>query len=90
MTQDTRKHVAVASEKDADLARQTHEAFLRDLGAHGITIDEIKRKGSKSFAVVALFENEPVQMPDTLEIRKGKKTLTVPLVARVTEKFRPE
>ncbi|HVQ36303.1 MAG TPA: hypothetical protein VMS31_02140 [Pyrinomonadaceae bacterium] len=80
----------MASEKEADLAREEHADFLHDLGAHGITIDEIKREGAKSFAVVALFEDQPKQMPDTLEIKRGKKTLTVPLVARVTEKFRPE
>lgn len=80
----------MASEKEADLAREQHSNFLRDLGAHGVTVDEIKRKGEKSFAVVALFDTEPEQMPDALEIKRGNKTLTVPLVARVMEKFRPE
>jgi hypothetical protein len=80
----------MASEKEADLAREQHSDYLRNLGAHGVTVDEIKRKGEKSFAVVALFDVEPEQMPDALEVRRGNKTLTVPLVARVMEKFRPE
>lgn len=80
----------MASEKEADLAREQHSDFLLGLGAHGITIDEVNRKGEKSFAVVALFEEKPKEVPDTLTVQKGKRTLEVPLVARVTEKFRPE
>jgi hypothetical protein len=80
----------MASEKDADLAREQHSDFLRNLGAHGITVDEIKRKGGKSFAVIAFFEEKPDDVPDMLKVLSGKKTLEVPLVARVTEKFKPE
>jgi hypothetical protein len=80
----------MASEEQANLAREQHGDSLREMGAHGITIDEIKRKGEKSFAVVALFENQPKDVPDALEIKHGKATISVPLVARVTEKFRPE
>lgn len=80
----------MASEKEADLAREQHSDFLVDLGAHGITIDEVKFKGEKSFAVVAFFEEKPAEFPDTLKVQRGKKTLEVPLIARVTEKFKPE
>ena len=80
----------MVDEEEANLAREQHADFLRDLGAHGITIDEIKRKGEKSFAVVAFFEKKPDDVPDTLKVQSGKKTLEVPLVARVTERFKPE
>jgi hypothetical protein len=80
----------MASEKEADQAREQHSDFLRNLGAHGITIDEVKRKGEKSFAVVALFEQQPDDFPETLTVQSGKKTLEVPLVARVIEKFKRE
>ena len=80
----------MADEEEANLAREQHADFLRDLGAHGITIDEIKRKGEKSFAVVAFFEEKPDDMPNILKVQSGKKTLEVPLVARVTERFKPE
>ena len=80
----------MASEKEADLAREQHSDFLFNLGAHGITIDEVKSKGEKSFAVVALFEEKPDEFPDTLKVQHGKKTLEVPVVARVTEKFKPD
>jgi hypothetical protein len=80
----------MASEKEADLAREQHSDFLLELGAHGITIDEVKRKGEKSFAVVAFFEQKPDEVPDTLRVQIGKKTFEVPLIARISEKFRPE
>ncbi len=80
----------MASEKAANLAREKHSDLLRDLGAHGITVDEVGGKGEKSYAVVAFFEKKPKGIPDTLEVRSGKKTLQVPLVAQVVEKFRPE
>ena len=80
----------MANEKEANLAREQHSDFLRDLGAHGIAVDEVERKGEKSFAVVAFFEQQPDSVPETLAVKSGAKTLTVPLVARVTEKFKPE
>ncbi|MGH9873644.1 MAG: hypothetical protein ACRD9S_14440 [Pyrinomonadaceae bacterium] len=80
----------MASEKEADLAREQHSDFLFDLGAHGITVNEVKHKGEKSFAVVAFFEEKPEEVPDTLKVQSGKKTLEVPLVARVVEKFKAE
>jgi hypothetical protein len=80
----------VANEKEANLAREQHADFLRDLGAHGITIDEMKQQGEQTFAVVALFDHPPGQIPDTLEIKRGKKVKTVPLVARFAKKFKAE
>ena len=80
----------MASEKEADLAREQHSNFLEELGAHGITIDEVKQKGGKSFAVIALFEEKPEEFPETLTVQSGKKTLEVPVVARVQEKFKAE
>lgn len=80
----------MASEKEANLAREQFSDYLRELGAHGLTVDEVKRKGEKSFALIAYFECPPEALPKKLEIHKGKQTLEVPLVARVMEKFRPE
>jgi hypothetical protein len=80
----------MATEEEANLAREQHSDYLSDLGAHGITIDEVKEKGAKSFAVVAFFEQKPEDVPDKLKVRRGKKTLEVPLVARVAERFKAE
>lgn len=80
----------MANEEQANLAREQHADFLRDLGAHGVTIDEMKQRGEKTFAVIALFDHEPEEIPDALEIKRGKKVMSVPLIARVTEKFKAE
>lgn len=81
----------MASEQEANLAREQYSEFLRDLGAHAITVDEIKRKGEKTFGVIALVEEKPDKpVPDNLEVTKGKKTLKVPLAVRVKERYKPE
>jgi hypothetical protein len=80
----------MASEKEANLAREQHSDYLRALGAHGIAVDEVKQKGTKSFAVIAFFEEPPESVPETLEVKAGKKTKEVPLVARRMERFKAE
>ena len=81
----------MANEREANRAREQHSDLLRELGAHAIAVDEISRKGEKTFAVVAYFEKKPAAgFPAALEIKSGKRALEVPLVARVVEKFRPE
>lgn len=80
----------MTTEREANLARERHAEFLRQLGAHAIAVDEVKRKGDTGFAVIAFFQEKPEGVPRTLEVKSGKKTLEVPLVARVQEKFKPE
>lgn len=80
----------MASEREANLARDRYSDFLRGLGAHAIAVDEVKRGGEKTFAVIAFFEHKPSGAPRTLEVRSGKRTTAVPLVVRVSEKYRPE
>ena len=81
----------MANEKEANLAREQQSDFLRELGAHAISVDEVKRMGEKTFAVIAFFEETPPEpVPKTLEVKVGKKTLEVPLVARIMERFKPE
>lgn len=80
----------MATEKEAKLARERHSDELHDLGAHAIAVDQIQRKGEKTFAVIAFFEEKPEKVPHKLTVKNGKRTLEVPLVARVSEKFKPE
>jgi hypothetical protein len=80
----------MTSEHDAHAAREQHAEYLRRLGAHAIAVDEVKRKGNEGFGVIAFFEEKPKEIPRTLEVKRGKKKLEVPLVARVQEKFKPE
>jgi len=81
----------MANLEEANQARNQHSDLLRKLGAHAIAVDEIKRSGRSTFAVIAFFEKEPTKdLPQSLEVKSGKQTVQVPLVARVVEKFRPE
>lgn len=80
----------MASEREANLGREQYSDFLRELGAHAIAVDEVSRKGEKTFAVVAYFEKKPQDAPPTLKVRSGKRTVEVPLAARVMERFKPE
>jgi hypothetical protein len=78
------------NERDANLAREQHSDFLRRLGAHAIAVDEVPRKGGKDFGVIAFFEKKPAGAPSTLQVKRGKTTVEIPLVTRVQEKFKPE
>lgn len=74
----------MASEKEANSARERYSDLLRKLGAHSIAVDERKRGGEKSFAVIAFFDRKPSKaVPETLEVRSGKRTVEVPLVAEI-------
>jgi len=78
------------TEREANLARDQHADYLRRLGAHAIAVDEVKRDGDTAYGVIAFFEEKPSDVPRHLEVKSGKRTLKVPLVARVQEKFKPE
>ncbi len=80
----------MATEHEADLAREQHSDTLRELGAHAIEVNEVRTKGEPTFAVIAHFERKPERVPNVLTIKRGKKTMEVPLIARVSPKFRPE
>jgi len=80
----------MSTEKQANLARERHSNSLQGMGAHALAVDEIQRKGQKTFAVIAFFEHKPEKIPQTLRVKTGKRTLEVPLVARVSERFKLE
>lgn len=81
----------MASEKEANLARQQHSDFLRRLGAHSIGVDKLKGKGETGFAVIAFFERQPSKtVPQTLDIKSGQSTLAVPLVVEIMKRPSPE
>lgn len=81
----------MASEKEANLAREHYSDFLSELGAHSIGVDEIKREGKKGFAVIAFFDKKPSKaVPETLKVKSGKLTLDVPLVVEIMKMPSPE
>jgi hypothetical protein len=78
----------MANQKEANLAREQHSDFLRELGAHSIGVDEVDDKG---LAVIAFFDKKlPKDVPETLKVKSGNKTVEVPLVAEVMKMPTPE
>ena len=80
----------MASEKTANLARDKHSDFLAGLGAHAISVDEIRGQGKKTFAVTAFVKKKTKKLPAKLEVKSGKKTLKVPLIIKIAQKFKLE
>ncbi len=81
----------MATFEQAELARSQHLVELRQLGAWGITVDEIKVGSKKTFSVVMFFEKTPQKpIPKTLEANSGGSAFTVPLVVRIQPRFVPE
>ena len=80
----------MATEREANLAREQHSDDLRKLGAHAIAVDPVKRGGEETYAVIASFETKPEDAPKTLEVKRGRKTVKVPLVVRVEGKYQLE
>ena len=59
----------MASEKTANLARDKHSDFLAGLGAHAISVDEIRGQGKKTFAVTAFVKKKTKKLPAKLEVK---------------------
>jgi len=78
----------MASEKQAQLAKEIHLDFLDKLGAHSVLVDKIDVDGKKTFAVIAYTDKKLKKTPPQhLEIEDGTRKLNVPVVFTVEEKF---
>lgn len=80
----------MATEKEANKARELHQDLLASKGIHSIGVDVIGKKGSKKFGVIAFLEKKIEDLPTKLTIPKGKKKINVPLVIELSEKFKVE
>ena len=80
----------MATEKEANLAREQHSKTLLQLGAHSIGVDEFDDAGQKTFGVVAFMHKKPDNLPTHLSVKSGNQTFTVPLIAKVITEFKPE
>ena len=78
------------TEKEANNARDQHSEFLREAGAHAITVDQIEQDGNKTYAVIALLEKKLNSLPKELEIKSGDNIIKVPLVVKKAPKFKLE
>ena len=80
----------MATEQQANTARNIHADQIRNLGAHGIGVDQVKVGNKKTFAVIAFTEKPIPGLPKTLPVKTGTQTLEVPLVTRISAPFKPE
>lgn len=78
------------TEKQANQAREKYAETLRNAGVHALMVDEVKQKGNKSFAVIALTEKPRKDLPRDLEIKSGKTLVKVPLIVRVSPRYQLE
>jgi hypothetical protein len=77
----------VATEDEANKARDRYSDKLVKAGAHAIGID--KRKSG--YVVVAhVAPDEQHAVPEKLSLKVGKNTVEVPVVTKRTERFQPE
>ena len=75
----------MATEKEANKARDKHSDYLRELGAHAILVDKIKRGKQDTFGVIAFCEAQPSgDVPKELEIESGGEKKKVPFAVRIT------
>ena len=80
----------MATLPQANKAREDHSDFLRKIGAHSIGVDQVEIKGKKTFAVVAHLTELKKGMPEFLEIEWKNATKKVPLVAKLSDQFKPQ
>ncbi len=80
----------MATEKEANKARDLHADRLESMGVHSLGVNLIGKKGSKDFCVVAFVEKHIKNLPTELEVPSGKKKVSVPLTTRLSSKFKAE
>lgn len=81
----------MATERQANKARELHAEHLIHEGAHAVGVDKGSRYGKRGFVVVAYVEPQQAsRIPDSLKCRSGKKAFKVAVVTKPSERFAPE
>lgn len=82
----------MATEKEANKAREQHSDLLQSLGVHSIGVDLVGKKSAGKFAVIAYVDKQKhtKELPSELTILSGKKEIKVPVVPHVADQFKPE
>lgn len=70
-------------QKAAELALKRKSALLTRLGAHSFSVGYVTRGGKREVGIVANFERKaPRELPATVDIKVGTRTVTVPVKGR--------
>jgi hypothetical protein len=81
----------MASEKQANKARELHSDLLVKQGAHAIGVAQGQQYGRRGFVVVAhVAPGKSHKIPEKLKGDLDGKPFEVDVVTEVTEPFRPE
>jgi hypothetical protein len=81
----------MASEQQANKARELHSDLLVKRGAHAIGVAEGKPYGKRGFVVVAhVAPDTGKKMPDKLKGEINGKPFEVDVVTKASEPFAPE
>lgn len=81
----------MASERDANAAREKHAKALEAIGAHAVAVDNIEHEGKRTFGVIAYVSTPPSKPPpETLAVTRGGKTVKVPLRVKTQPRFQAE
>ncbi len=81
----------MASEKQANKARELHSDLLVKRGAHAVGVAEGEIYGKSGFVVVAhVAPNSRQKMPDKLKGDLNGKPFEVDVVTEASEPFTPE
>jgi hypothetical protein len=81
----------MASEDEANKARERHRRDLLAKGAHAVGVEPGSRHGKRGWVLVAhVPPNARIELPSSLSCRTSKGEVDVPLVVAHGEPFAPE
>jgi hypothetical protein len=81
----------MATEDDANKARQQHGRDLMKRGVHAIGVEQGERHGKRGWVVVAQVEpSAKVDLPSSLSCSTKDGEVEVPLVIKRSEPYAPE
>jgi hypothetical protein len=81
----------MATERQAKLAADEHARRLARLGVHSLGTAPGERHGRDGFVVVANVPTDFAgELPKALDVTVGKASVSVPVVMRKMEPFKPE
>ena len=81
----------MVTEKTANKAREQYSDQLFGSGAHAIAVDRVNVEGQETFALIVMVPpSHKRKLPTAVSVTVGKNQLSVPVVMKKTEPFKPE
>jgi hypothetical protein len=81
----------MATEKQANAARDAVSDKLFALGAHAVGVDLVPKGRADAFGVIAyVTKDHTIALPKSVAVRSGKLIVDVPIFTKRSEPFQPE